>query len=552
MVVMVNDTDRVLLDLVTDDERRDAYSATGRWDEWTLPGRLADHARTKPDAPAVIDCGGRRTTCFARLASDVRLLAGYLSSKNIGPRDVVSVQLPNWYETVVVDIAVLSLGAVLNPLLPLYREKELREMLSTSGSKLIFTPGLYRDHDFERMVTELRDDVPSLLEHVVVTDPIGQPGRFQQWLASAPEPQTLLDRPADSVSELIFTSGTEAKPKAIMHTEQTTSHGVRSLWSSIGMGEEVVWMPSPIGHSTGLNYGVRPAVSLGLPLVLQDRWVPAEAVELVARFGCSYTLAATTFLNDVVAEAGRTGTDVSSLRYFGCGGAPVPPALVEAAHEAGIRVLRLYGSTELLCATWNRPDSPWDKRTQTDGLALDGVDLEVRSDDGESVHNEPGEIFARSPNACVGFFGDPPRTAETFLPDGWVKTGDVGVLDDDGYLAIVGRKKEIIIRGGLNIAPRELEEMIAELREIAAAAVVGLTHERLGEIVCACVVLQPDANLTITQLCRQLRERGLATFKLPQALVRVDSLPMTSTGKLRRRELVAEVMSGKLAIERPD
>jgi acyl-CoA synthetase (AMP-forming)/AMP-acid ligase II len=311
-------------------------------------------------------------------------------------------------------------------------------------------------------------------------------------------------------------------------------------------------MPSPIGHSTGLNYGVRPAVYLGLPLVLQDRWSAAEALDLVTRLDCSYTLAATTFLSDLVDEAARTGADVSSLHHFGSGGAPVPPALVETARGVGIEVLRLYGSTELLCATWNTPDSAWEKKVSTDGRALDGVEIEVRSEDGEPVCNEPGEIFGRSPNACVGFFDDPERTRATFLPDGWVKSGDVGVLDEDGYLAIVGRKKEIIIRGGLNIAPRELEELILQLPQVAATAVVGLPHDRLGEIVCACVVLHEGASLTLNELVARLREHRLATFKLPQAFACIDALPMTSTGKIRKHELVAAITSGAVTAETLD
>ncbi len=540
----------MLADVVTPEALRTHYEATGAWDDSTLPGRLHERAAASPDAVAVVDAGGERSRTRGQLAADVRRLAGFLRARGIGAGDVVSVQLPNWYETVVVDLAVLDVGAVLNPMLPLYRGKELRHMLAASGAKAIFTPTVLRGHDFPAMIADLRGDVPTLLEHVAVPDPLDAPDGFGEWLAANGADAELAGRDARAVSELIFTSGTEAAPKAIMHTEQTTNHGVRSLWASLGMGDdEVVWMPSPIGHSTGLNYGVRPAVYFGLPLVLQDRWSAEEAARLVERFGCSYTLAATTFLSDLVAYAGTHGCDVSTLRHFGSGGAPVPPPLVEAAAGVGIDVLRLYGSTELLCATWNRPDSPGEKKVLTDGRALDGVEIDVRDDDGRSVRGEPGEIFGRSPNACVGFFADPTRTSATFDAEGWVRTGDVGVLDEDGYLTIVGRKKEIIIRGGLNIAPRELEELILTLPGVSATAVVGLPHDRLGEVVCACVVVEAGVEVRLEDVVSGLRAQGIATFKLPQALVCVDALPTTSTGKIRKHELVAAIADGTLTVD---
>ena len=287
-----------------------------------------------------------------------------------------------------------------------------------------------------------------------------------------------------AVSELIFTSGTEAAPKAIMHTEQTANFSVRVAAEDLGIGEgDVVWMPSPIGHSTGFNYGVRFALYHGLPLVLQDRWDAGVACDLIAARGASYTLASTTFLQDVVAEAERRGDRrLGSMTRFGCGGSPVPPELVRRAAACGIGVLRLYGSTEVLVATWNRPGTPAGKAVNTDGPALRDVEVEVRDENGEvAAPGAAGEIHIRGPNTCVGFYRDPARTAATFGPGGWLRSGDLATMDEDGYLTVVGRKKEIIIRGGLNITPREIEDLLLDFPEVDRAAVVGLPHERLGE-----------------------------------------------------------------------
>ena len=331
------------------------------------------------------------------------------------------------------------------------------------------------------------------------------------------------------MSELIFTSGTEAAPKAIMHTEQTTNFSARVAFSDLGMGDgDVVWMPSPIGHSTGFNYGVRFALYHGLPLVLQDRWDPAVGYDLISEEGASYTLASTTFLQDLVGEAERRGGALPTMQRFGCGGSPVPPELVRRAQARGIGVLRLYGSTEVLVATWNRPGSPAAKKVSTDGIAMSDVEVEVRGD---------GEIFTRGPNTCVGFYRDPSRTAATF-EDGWARSGDLATIDDDGYLTVVGRKKEIIIRGGMNITPREIEELLLGFPEVDRAAVVGLPDDRLGERVCACVVLQPGCTLSLPVAVERLRGIGLATYKLPERLVVLDALPTTASGKVQKFEIV--------------
>jgi acyl-CoA synthetase (AMP-forming)/AMP-acid ligase II len=325
-----------------------------------------------------------------------------------------------------------------------------------------------------------------------------------------------------------------------MHTEQTVGFSLRTAYADLGLGPgDVVWMPSPVGHSTGFNYGLRFALFHRLPLVLQDVWDADAAAALVARERCTYTLAATTFLQDLVGAADRARVRLDSLRCFGCGGAPVPADLVTAADERGIRVLRLYGSTEVLVATWNRPDSPAAKRSHTDGVAMSGVQLEVRDDAGTPCAvGEPGELFVRGPNTCVGFFADPDRTAATFDADGWVRSGDVVTLDADGYATVVGRKKEILIRGGMNIAPREIEELLTALPEVERAAVIGLPDPRLGERACACVVLRGDARLDLATVVTRLRGTGLATYKLPERLEIVDALPTTASGKVQKHELV--------------
>lgn len=524
-------------DLVTSPERRAAYERLRLWDGETLVGRAARWASDRPRDTAVVDECGRHT--YAALFDDARRVAGYLRRHGVESGAVVSVQLPNRYEAVVTALAIQIAGGVINPLLPNYRAKELGYVFTRAHPRVVVTPAVCRGFDHRALIDEVRRATGVHARHVVVDDGAGGGDvTFERARAASPiDPEPIR---ADAVSELIFTSGTEANPKAIMHTEQTTNFSVRVARADLGLGpEDVVWMPSPVGHSTGFNYGLRFALYHGLKLVLQDQWNADDAVALVQRERCTYTLAATTFLQDLVAAAARAETRLDELRCFGCGGAPVPPELVASASARGIGVLRLYGSTEVLVGTWNRPDSPTEKRVRTDGIAMSHVELEVRADDGTSVRpGKPGELFVRGPDTCVGFYRDPERTAATFDPEGWVRSGDLVTIDDDGYLTVVGRKKEIIIRGGLNIAPREIEELLVAFPEVERAAVVGLPDDRLGERSCACVVLHPGFALDLDDAVARLRADGLAAYKLPERLEVLDALPMTASGKVQKHEIV--------------
>jgi acyl-CoA synthetase (AMP-forming)/AMP-acid ligase II len=513
--------------------RAQQYVDQGWWDGSTLAARVHQHALDQPEAIAVVDETTDARVTYNQLWTDACRVAAFLGEHTVWPGDVVSVQLPNWYETVAVDLGILVRGAVLNPLLPNYRGRELHHILRTARTKLLFTPDEFRGFDHAALGRDLRESIDTLDDHVVVR---GAGDFWQNVLGRAPAHREPSTDPA-ALSEVIFTSGTEATPKGVLHTEHTTNCNVRSAYAVNELTDhDVVWAPSPIGHSTGLNFGMRLALYFGMKLVLQDRWDADRAVELIERERCSYTLAATTFLTDLVAAAERSHRDVSSLTRFGCGGAPVPPEIVRAGADAGINVLRIYGLTEALVVSWNRADSPLDKRMQTDGLALPEVELEIWD----------GEVMVRGPNVCVGLFDDPERERSIFTEDGWLHTGDAGVLDDERYLSIVGRKKEIIIRGGLNIAPREIEDLLCEMPEVRAAAVIGLPDDRLGEITCACVVVDDGAEREpdLDRVVDFLRARDLATYKLPQVLRVVPELPTTPSGKIRKNELRELILGG--------
>src|SRR5205814_1431803 len=261
----------LLRDVVTSAERRARYLSAGLWDDATLAGRVALHAGQAPDALAVVDERGRYS--YEQLAGNVGAVAAALAERGVEVGSVVSIQLPNRYEAVVAAVAVQSLGAVINPLLPNYRVKELTDVFTRAKPRVVLTPAEYRGFDHRVLVGEACDRSGVAVHHVVVDGEPETGATAYQVLEASGGERFGPGRSADAVSELIFTSGTEASPKAIMHTEQTANFSVRVAYADLGVAPgDVVWMPSPVGHSTGFNYGVRFALYHRLPLVLQDRW----------------------------------------------------------------------------------------------------------------------------------------------------------------------------------------------------------------------------------------------------------------------------------------
>lgn len=524
------------------------YRDSGLWTQEVLGSQLAQH---DADTVAVVDRDGYRQHTYGELERDATRLAQYLGSLGVTAGEVVSVQLPNIYEAVVAAVAVHKLGAVINPILPNYRQQELSHIFVTAEPRALLTPHVYRGFDYVAMLDAMDTDI----HHIVVgeettadrpsLDSILRNDAFKDIKLSGPT--------AEAVSELIFSSGTEAAPKAILHSEQTVNFSLRTAYQDMQLnGSDVVWMPSPVGHSTGFNYGLRFALYHGLKLVLQDTWNPESAIDLIRSQGCSYTLAATTFLDDLVKILEQRGEQLP-FSCFGCGGAPVPAELVRRAKKQGIQVRRLYGSTEVLVATWNRSSSGPEQLENSDGLPLSNIELEIRNDDGAvAATGESGEIFVRGPNTCLGFFNDPERTGLLFDPEGWVRSGDLGIQDSDGYLHVIGRRKEIIIRGGLNIAPREIEELLLRFSEVKKAAVLPLPHPRLGEYCCAAVVLGKGEHITIADLTKRLRDLGVAQYKWPERLIHLSELPTTASGKVQKHKIVSMLQQQEIPIDIDD
>ena len=463
------------------------------------------------------------------------VVASALHARGLGPGDVVAVQVPNWIEGAVAYAAAMLLGAVIVPIVHIYGPAEVGFILRQSRARALVVPDRWRRIDYTARLTQL-GDVPDLETIVVIGADV--PDGAVAWVDLERGPAGPLPSPtwaSDDVAFQIYTSGTTGEPKGVQHSHDTMLAEVRSL-AAMADGERGATLGSfPAGHIAGVLSFLRTFV-LGSNSVLLDAWDASLAARLVEQHGIESTAGTPYFVTSLFDAADADGRDLSSLTKFMVGAANVPRAVVELADERGVAAYRAYGSTEHPTVTSGSPDDPIAARATTDGRVTPGNEVRIVDDDGHDVApGARGEVVTRGPELFLGY-SDPAFDIDAFLPGGWFCTGDIGVLDD-GFLTIVDRKKDIIIRGGENIASKEVEDLLVEHWGIRDAAAVAVPDARLGETVGAFVVLQPGASLDLDEVRRYFRAAGVAIQKTPERLELVDELPRGPGGKVLKVEL---------------
>ncbi|MTD55556.1 AMP-binding protein [Amycolatopsis pithecellobii] len=518
-------------------EYAERYRRAGFWSEELIDGFVSARAAHPVTAarPAIVD--GARTFTFGEVEKHVRAIAGALHELGVRKGDVVSWQLPNWWEAVVLHHGILRCGAVSNPVIPIYRRREVEFILRQAETKVFVHPARFRGFDYRQMVAEMAPQLPALTHTVVVRDEAPSGRAFEELLRAGPAPD--IDRAATDPAVLMYTSGTTSAPKGVIHPHATLvreNHGCIESWGLTGTDR--IFMPSPLTHVTGLLYGVQLPSMLGSLLVLQDVWEPTEALRLIERHRCSFTAAATPFVHGLVRSEELAQRDVSSLRWVGVGGGDVPPGLVrEAEARLGATIARGYGSTEYPTATQAWVDDPLDWRAETDGRPMEGTELKIVDDAGaELPPGERGELLVRGPERFTGYLVPPPGE-EVFDADGWFATGDLARLDARGRLTIEGRRKDIVLRGGENISVKEVEDHLYTHPKIAEVAIVAMPDPIMIERACAFVVTAGDEPPTLSELTGYLLDHGFAIQKVPERLEHMAELPKNLAGKVQKFKL---------------
>lgn len=523
-----------------------AMQARGVWRNKTLVDYMEQALARSPDKDAVVayrqDRDAPYRLSYRALEAVADRIAGSLRALGIGHQDVVSFQLPNWWEFMALSLACAKIGAAANPLMPILRERELKFMLEMAESKVFIVPNRFRGFDFAGMARGLRADLPQL-KHVIVVDGDG-PDSFDAMLlgelADSEAARTLPRRPLgpDDILMLMFTSGTTGEPKGVMHTSNTMLTIVESCITRLELqGDEVALGASPLAHLVGYAMlGMLP-IMLGSTTVLQDVWEAGKGLDIITRESVTFTAASTPFLDDLCNKARESGVRPSSLRLFMCAGAPIPPVLVRRAlTELQLSVCSAYGMTEVVAASVTEPSRAAEKSSSTDGLPLPHVEFKVVDEAGQPLPTgATGRLLVKTPGMFGGYLKRPELNEVD--PDGWLDTGDLAYLDADGYIRINGRSKDIVIRGGENIPVVAVENLLYAHPAVAAVAIVAYPDARMGERACAFVVPKPGHAFTFAEMTAYFEQAKLTNQYRPERLEILDDLPRTATGKIQKFQL---------------
>ncbi|MBV9516224.1 MAG: AMP-binding protein [Mycobacteriaceae bacterium] len=521
--------------------RTDAYRR-GLWVHTTLADSLREAARTTPQRTALVD-GDVRLDC-ARLDAEATALAQTLLMR-VPTGSVVSFMLPNWHEAAVIYLAATLAGMVVNPILPSLRERELQFILSDSGSRIVFVPSAFGGHDYASMLARATAQMESPPEIIVVRgDDAGNHVPFASLFDDTAESVELPSLDPHAVRMILYTSGTSGRPKGVLHSHNSI-HAlicqVRDHWL-VDAGDRFL-VASPIAHIGGSIYAFECPLLLGTTAVLMERFDADRAVTLMQRERCTHMAGATPFLERVLSAAERSATRLPDLKVFVCGGASVPPSLIRRAttYFDHTVVTRVYGSTEVPVTTvGSMHPGDTDHAADTDGQP--GI-ADIKLVDPSTGNQGAGEIWARGPQMLTGYLhsGD---ESESFDAEGFFRTGDLARWVDGNYLVVTGRAKDIIVRHGENISPKEVEDVLVGHPGIAEVAVVGLPDDRTGERACAVIVPSGGTDPDIAALRDYLQAQGVARFKVPEQVVIWESLPKNDAGKVMKNQIRAALIKG--------
>jgi cyclohexanecarboxylate-CoA ligase len=508
---------------------------------WSLLDGLDRRAERDPDGRAVVCVdidGGDHELTWAELAAGSEAVAAELLALGVMPGDPVAYQLPNRLEFLTITLGALRVGAACMPLMPIFREREMGFMLAEARARVLYVPDRFRGRDHAALARTLRPALPEL-EHVIVLD-----GTRRAGGSAAPDEADLAeiarDRSPSEIAQLLFTSGSTGDPKGVLHRHDVLTRAADAHAAHFGLSaDDVIYIPSPFAHQTGFLYGMWLALRLGATQVAQEHWDAESGMSAIERHGVTFTQAATPFLADLVHIADVRGHAPESLRMFVATGAAIPRELAHQARTVlDAEVGGGFGTTESCMGAGFVPGADDERAWTSDGRALANVRLRVVDAQGSSLPaGVEGNFEIKTDTLFAGYLGRPEATAEALSSDGWYRPGDLATIDEDGYLRITGRVRDVINRGGEKVPVAEIEQLLYRHPAVAEVAIVAMPDPRLGERACAFVVLKttpPTRTLSFAEMQAHLDAHHVTKTYWPERLELVAELPRTPSGKIQK------------------
>lgn len=530
------------------EERLRRHEERGEWPDRTQLDYFEDALERHPEKPVIIDARGREFT-YVQVDAFSDSFAAALSERGVAAGDRVSVQLPNWSEWLVVQLAIVKVGAVINPLPPNLRASDLEYIIDLVEPAVYVAPDNYHGHDYVEMV---RENLGYEGPFIAVAETPGEERsdvNTTPYAAAVETDAGSVEFPGqdpNALSVLPFTSGTTGNPKGCMMTQNTLNAAIRDFNERAGItADSVTFIPLTVEHQGGYGYGPYAAVQAGATCAMLPaaEWDGDRAIELIEKHRVTHVFGPTPFLHDIVYAETLDERDTSSLELFTCGGASISTTLLTDANEnLEGNVVGSWGQTEDALATMTFPDDPADKKTQTDGYPLGGMEIKTVDPDDE-FPEDVGRLLVRGPYLMLGFFRRPEQTLESMEggPNGWYRTGDLAIIDDDGYVSITGREKFVIMRGGEQIPVDQVEELLFKHEKVNGVAVVAMPDERLQERPCAYVEPVEGEEFSFDEMVAYLDETDLTQQYYPERLEVVDELPRSVSGNVKRHELREDI-----------
>jgi len=517
------------------------HYATYGFQAAVTPGALmARNQREFGRLPAVFD--GDVVLTWHELIDQATRFGGYLQANGVGPGDVVLWQLPNWWECLVVAYGIWAAGAISSPVVAIYREAELRQVVARVQPACVVTAASFRNVDHVALVGDAcaaegwEPRLKVVLRGTATGwTPYEEAVRARPYLADDVDP--------DAPALVGWTSGTTAGPKGVAHSARSfISSPLRSARSASFGWDDRSYMPAPLAHATGLLSAVAIPSYTGSSVVIRDHWDAELALDDLARYQVTFSSGAAVFITELLAAMAARGQERLDLPSgYPCGGSTIPTSLAEAADAVGMQPMRSWGMTECPSVSGSSRFDPVEVRCGSDGRIAPGCEVRVVDPLGAEVApGVAGELLVRGPQRALGYL-EAAHTAESFDDQGWFNTGDLGYVTAEGVLSMTGRVKEIINRGGEKFSVREIEDALARSPDVVEAVVVPAPHARLGEQPAAFLLVRPGTQPTPEELSDFLRTSGLAPQKIPRVWRTVDDLPRTASGKVKKFVLQAQL-----------